>query len=56
MPARDLDRQRQDAQRNNMIIMMLVSVMWKKMSPEDMHDGQSNFSPEQEPADEDTSY
>ena len=51
----DLERQSQDAQRNSMMIMMLVSVMGKKMSPEDMHDGQSNFSPEQEPTDEDTS-
>ena len=50
----DLERQSQDAQRNNMMIMMLISVMGKKISPEDMYDGKYNFSPEQEPTEKDT--
>lgn len=36
----DLGRQRQNEQRNNMIMMMMLGfVMRKKISPEDIHDG-----------------
>ena len=53
----DFKRQRQDAQRNNnMMTMMLGSVMGKKMNPEAMYGGPFNFSSEREGTEENISY